>query len=46
VRAGGLDPPRDAKILVFHKKRRKDHRKKNGHQQPRTALKISSIQVP
>ena len=36
----------DRKIMVFHKKRRKDHRKKNGHQQPMTALRIQSIQVP
>ena len=37
---------RERKILVFHKKRRKDHRKKNGHRQPYTELRITAIQRP
>ena len=37
---------RAPKVLVFHKKRRKDHRKKNGHQQPYTTLRIESILAP
>ena len=35
---------RDRTVLVFHKKRRKDHRKKNGHRQPFTDVRIKSIQ--
>jgi large subunit ribosomal protein L21 len=31
------------KIIVFHKKRRKGYRKKNGHRQHFTDLQISSI---
>jgi large subunit ribosomal protein L21 len=37
---------RERTILVYHKKRRKDHRKKNGHRQPYSELRIRSIQVP
>lgn len=33
------------KILVFHKKRRKRHRKLRGHRQPFTHLKITGISV-
>jgi large subunit ribosomal protein L21 len=36
---------RDRKILVFHKKRRKDHRKKNGHQQPVSEIRIAAIEA-
>ena len=31
------------KIVVFHKKRRKGYRKKNGHRQSFTKIKINSI---
>lgn len=41
-----LDHERDRKILVFHKKRRKDHRKKNGHQQPYSEVRVTAIQAP
>jgi large subunit ribosomal protein L21 len=34
---------REPKILVFHKKRRKDHRKKNGHQQPCSEIRVKAI---
>jgi large subunit ribosomal protein L21 len=37
---------RERKILVFHKKRRKDHRKKNGHQQPYSEIRIAAIHGP
>lgn len=31
------------KVLVFHKKRRKGYRKKNGHRQCMTELKINNV---
>lgn len=34
---------RDKKIIVFKKLRRKDHRKKQGHRQDFTVLKVKSI---
>ena len=34
---------RDRKILVFHKRRRKHSRKKNGHRQQHTKIKITKI---
>ncbi|MCK9240030.1 50S ribosomal protein L21 [Desulfocurvus sp.] len=34
---------RDKKIVVFHKRRRKDSMKKQGHRQDYTAIKIKSI---
>jgi large subunit ribosomal protein L21 len=37
---------RERTLLIFHKKRRKDHRKKNGHRQPFTEIRIQSIQLP
>ena len=37
---------RERTILVYHKKRRKDHRKKNGHRQPYSELRIRSIHIP
>lgn len=46
VTARVLEQARDRKILVFHKKRRKDHRKKNGHRQPYSEVRITGIQVP
>lgn len=39
-----LDQTRADKILVFKKKRRKGYRKKQGHRQSYTALKIEDIQ--
>jgi len=38
-----LSQGRDAKILVFHKKKRKRYQKKNGHRQPFTEIRIQSI---
>jgi len=34
---------KDEKVLVFHKKRRKGHRKLNGHRQKYTKIQISDI---
>jgi large subunit ribosomal protein L21 len=34
---------KDKKVLVFKHKRRKNHRKLNGHRQPNTVLKIEKI---
>lgn len=40
-----LDQGKDKKILVFKHKRRKDYRKKQGHRQRYTKLKVNSIEV-
>ena len=34
---------RDKKIIVFKFRRRKNYRRKNGHRQPYTELKITSV---
>jgi large subunit ribosomal protein L21 len=34
---------RDDKVLIFKKKRRKNYRKKTGHRQPFTEIRIKSI---
>lgn len=34
---------KDKKVLIVKRKRRKDYRRKNGHRQPYTRLKIVSI---
>jgi large subunit ribosomal protein L21 len=34
---------REAKIIVFHKKRRKRYQKKNGHRQPFTEIRVQNI---
>lgn len=36
---------KDKKILVFKSKRRKGYRKKNGHRQPITRLKVAAIEA-
>jgi large subunit ribosomal protein L21 len=43
VTATVLDQTRDKKIIVFKKKRRKNYRRKNGHRQDITILKITDI---
>ena len=43
VAATVLDHGRDAKIIVFKKKRRKQYKRKQGHRQDYTTLKIDSI---
>ncbi len=40
-----LKHDRDKKIIVFKKKRRKGYRKKQGHRQDFTALKVKDIQA-
>ena len=36
---------KDSKVVVFKKKRRKGHQKKNGHRQPYTLLQINKLQA-
>ena len=43
VKAKVLGHTRDDKIIVFKKKRRKGYRKKQGHRQDLTQLKIENI---
>jgi len=43
VAAEVLEQKRDKKILVFKKKRRKNYRRKNGHRQDITVLKVTDI---
>ena len=37
---------RDRKVIVFKKQRRKNYRRKKGHRQHKTVLRITSITVP
>ena len=43
VKATVLKQARDAKIIVFKKKRRQNYRRKNGHSQSITLVKITEI---
>lgn len=43
VRGTVVEHGRDAKIIVFKKKRRKQYKRKQGHRQGFTAVKIDSI---
>jgi len=43
VKATVLDQKRDDKVIVFKKKRRQNYRRKNGHRQNLTVLKITDI---
>lgn len=43
VTASVLSHVKGDKVVVFHKKRRKGYRKKNGHRQSFTQIKIESI---
>lgn len=45
VKAQIVEQTKDKKILVFKSKRRKTYRKKYGHRQPITRLKIMGIEV-
>jgi len=45
VKAQIVEQGKDKKILVFHSKRRKTHRKIYGHRQPITRLKITGIEA-
>jgi len=44
VRAEVVDQGKSDKVLVFKKKRRKNYRRTQGHRQPFTAIRITSIQ--
>ena len=43
VTAKIVEQPRGTKVIVFKKKRRKNYRRKRGHRQELTVLKIESI---
>src|SRR5712692_5008499 len=43
VSAKIVQQPRGTKVIVFKKKRRKNYRRKNGHRQELTVLKIEGI---
>lgn len=43
VKATVLNQKKDDKIIVFKKKRRQNYRRKNGHRQNLTVLKITGI---
>ncbi len=45
VKAQIVEQGKDKKVLVFHSKRRKGFRKKYGHRQPITRLKITGIEA-
>ena len=43
IKAEVLEQKKDKKIIVFKKIRRKNHKRKNGHRQSNTVLKILKI---
>ncbi|HZP46550.1 MAG TPA: 50S ribosomal protein L21 [Candidatus Binataceae bacterium] len=43
VRAKIVQQPRGSKVIVFKKKRRKNYRRKHGHRQELTVLRIQEI---
>lgn len=45
VEASVIDHGKDKKVIVFKMKRRKGHRRKNGHRQPYTELQIDDIKA-
>jgi large subunit ribosomal protein L21 len=45
VTAEVLDQARDAKIIIFKKKRRQNYRRKKGHRQSKTVLRITGIKA-
>lgn len=46
VQAKVLNHGKDETIIIFHKKRRKGHRKLNGHRQRYTVLEITGVDIP
>ena len=40
-----VDHAKDDKVIIFKKKRRKNYRRKNGHRQPNSFVKVMSITV-
>lgn len=45
IKAEVLEQCRDKKIIIFKKKRRKNYRRKNGHRQYITVLRINEISL-
>ena len=45
VTATVLDQKKDKKVIIFKKKRRQNYRRKNGHRQRHTVLKITAIKA-
>jgi len=45
VRARIVQQPRGTKVIVFKKKRRKNYRRKHGHRQELTVLRIEEIRL-
>lgn len=45
VKAEVLDQRKDDKIIIFKKKRRQNYRRKNGHRQQITVLRIAEISL-
>lgn len=45
IRCEVLEHNKDKKVVIFKHKKRKDYRKKAGHRQPYTKLRIQSIEV-
>jgi large subunit ribosomal protein L21 len=45
VKAEVIKHGRDKKVIVFKRKRRKGYRKKNGHRQDFTEIKVAEIEV-
>ena len=43
VKATILKQARDAKVIIFKKKRRQNYRRKNGHRQSITLVKITDV---
>ena len=46
VTARVLRHARDTKIVVFKKKKRRDYRRRNGHRQPYSEIRIEAIETP
>lgn len=40
-----VEQTRDKKVIIFKKKRRQNYRRKNGHRQHLTAIKVTSIKA-
>ena len=46
VQAEIVDQKRSNKVIVFKKKRRQNYRRKHGHRQAQTVLKVTGINAP
>lgn len=40
-----VDQDKDDKVIIFKKRRRKNYRRKNGHRQPISLVKVTSISL-